>query len=679
MELGYLTKEGYLVSVDSFGQRTICESLRIDESTKTSEFVGVRRTFERVAAVQLTVWLHRKGWANPGERILRRGSGTLYRTRTGYYVIGRNWRRIKGMTVDAYYWRPRPSVFAPFLWKGKFPSKPSKFFPPGRKCSFAFRFLDQTVIGCRRTGRSVQLLGVEFKEFVEFVIGKISAQLEFENEGEAESFAKNFPTVDDPIKIDPVVQMDVQREKRLSPTRKEKNKLLSMSLAVVGIPLAVLAAIIVLRLPFEIADTLQVIPTVLAVLYVPTIFNYRKRLRIENRDLRQKWPQEYFKRWMSQFPQRTGAVIAMMKDLNVTLDPSLIDLKSLQDFLQQQPPGAFFGAMALDISGYLGVAFLQIVGARARFKWVIDSRTGEPGLFVENAYLTVHFIQKIRDIWISKGKEPIDYWLWNTARMAQDRIAMQPIIIYISLGFLKDLGQISQFHDNMRKAIPISLSKQLRMGENVYRTTWIRRPSFEIAWNEIEKQPPGWSLATVVAVPFYTEARTLDGKLEANSPRSPAREDVAIVRFKNNELVPLGVLLHNYLEVGPSYVKRSDQLQIKTVAAVEEAQVITQRVRDLQPQAKEGIGPRNIGQGIPTDSSALFMGRILSVAELENSFSGIALWRVDVEFSGFKLELLVRKDKCTGNPQPGFYMSGILWLLGDLLPPETIPSAEYIG
>ena len=132
MELGYLTKTGHYVEVDSFGRRTICKALRIDESKKSTEFLGMSRSIEGLGQVQVTVWLHRNGWANPGEKILRRGGGRLYRTRTGHYVVGGSWRRIKGMTADAYYWRPRPSVFAPFLWRGKFPDKATKFVPPGR-------------------------------------------------------------------------------------------------------------------------------------------------------------------------------------------------------------------------------------------------------------------------------------------------------------------------------------------------------------------------------------------------------------------------------------------------------------------------------------------------------------------------------------------------------------------
>ena len=57
----------------------------------------------------------------------------------------------------------------------------------------------------------------------------------------------------------------------------------------------------------------------------------------------------------------------------------------------------------------------------------------------------------------------------------------------------------------------------------------------------------------------------------------------------------------------------------------------------------------------------------------------IPLWRVELDISGFSLDILVRKDKCTGTPQVGFYLSGIVWLIGDLLPSEVSTAAEYIG
>src|SRR5439155_22087002 len=141
MELGYLTKAGHYVEVDSFGRRTICKALRIDESKKSTEFLGVSRSIEALGQVHVTVWLHRNGWANPGERILRRSRARLYRTRTGHYVLGGSWRRIKGMTDDAYYWRSRPSVWAPFLLRGKFPVKTIKFFTPGCTLPFLLRLL----------------------------------------------------------------------------------------------------------------------------------------------------------------------------------------------------------------------------------------------------------------------------------------------------------------------------------------------------------------------------------------------------------------------------------------------------------------------------------------------------------------------------------------------------------
>ena len=679
MELGYLTKAGHYVEVDSFGRRTICKALRIDESKKSTEFLGVSRSIEALGQVQVTVWLHRNGWANPGERILGRSRARLYRTRTGHYVLGGSWRRIKGMTADAYYWRPRPSVWAPFLWRGKFPDKATKLFPPGRKRPFVVRFLDQTVTGSRREGRIVELLGFELKDFSQFVIGKLSAELEFEDEASAESFAKSFPAADDRGKLDTAVSVDVGRDKRLAATRREKLTLASCISSIIGIPSLIALLTIALHLPSSDTLPLLEISTVLAVLAIPSVFRYRRRLRSEIRDLRMKWPTEYFRRWTSQFPLRSGALIATLKELNVTLDPTMIDMRPLQNFLQRLPPDTFFGALALDISGYLAHAFLQIVGRGARFNWRPEVGTAEPVLVLDEAYLSINFLNKVRNIWISKGKEELDHWLWNGARVAEDRLALQPIAILIALGFMKEVNQLPQLHDDLRNAIPISLSKQQRMGEHIYRVTWIRKSPFDIAWTEIEKPPPGWGLATIAAIPFCSDTKTLEGKLEASSPRSPSREDLAIVRFKSNDLVPLGVLLHNYLEVGPAYVKRSDQLELKIIAAVEEAQVVTPRMRDLQSQVRESIGPKNMGQGIPMDSQAAFMGRIVSISETANPFTGIPLWRIGIDFSGFNLDVLVRKDKCGGNPQPGLFLAGTLWLVGDLLPSEPSPPSEYIG
>src|SRR5437016_8724319 len=66
----------------------------------------------------------------------------------------------------------------------------------------------------------------------------------------------------------------------------------------------------------------------------------------------------------------------------------------------------------------------------------------------------------------------------------------------------------------------------------------------------------------VLAIPFLSDAQEVTGRLDGSSPRSPRQEDVAIVRLSDLPLVPLGVEVRNFVEVGPTFSSRDGELTL---------------------------------------------------------------------------------------------------------------------
>src|SRR5206468_1123633 len=100
----------------------------------------------------------------------------------------------------------------------------------------------------------------------------------------------------------------------------------------------------------------------------------------------------------------------------------------------------------------------------------------------------------------------------------------------------------------------------------------------------------------VMAVPFSSRTQTWIGSLDGSSPRSPTREDVAIVRFHGNDLVP---------------------------------------------------------------------------------FANLGLWRLGLDVSGFRCDVLVRKDRCDGLPAVGNHFTGRVWICA-IMEPGQVSTGSYI-
>jgi hypothetical protein len=90
-------------------------------------------------------------------------------------------------------------------------------------------------------------------------------------------------------------------------------------------------------------------------------------------------------------------------------------------------------------------------------------------------------------------------------------------------------------------------------------------------------------------------------------------------------------------------------------------------MRETRQEMKDHLAPLEATpEGIPLGPYANVLGRIVSIAELMNPVGNTPMWRLGLDVSGFRIDVLVRKDRCDGHPETGHYFSGSCWLVGSL-------------
>jgi hypothetical protein len=153
---------------------------------------------------------------------------------------------------------------------------------------------------------------------------------------------------------------------------------------------------------------------------------------------------------------------------------------------------------------------------------------------------------------------------------------------------------------------------------------------------------------------------------------------VAILRLQGNDLVPLGVQIVNYPEIGPEFAKIQGSLTLRTIAVADKGQILTPRLRRSRPEFKDFLAPIDGHEtGVPLTPYANVLGLIQLVEETANPLTGLGLWHIRLDVSGFRCSVIVRKDRCEGIPSPGNHFTGRVWLAGRL-EPERSPAASYI-
>ena len=670
MEWGYLTREGHLVVADSLGRRFFFKAYRIDTAGSFIEFLGNRRPMERVGNVTVEVALHRTGWTGPPERILRPSVAQLYRTRTRHYAIGPNSRSFRKSS-----WNRDPIVLPPWFSSGKVPQKQTR---PGTSSAFFVSFHDGAIKGCRRDGLTVELFAVELKEFTDFVLGKVTVTLRFETIPEAEAFARQYVTVPDPAAIESVVRVEIDRSRSVSlfkPAPQAADKKASKRngrrflLAALLMNLEIVLIIALSLPPFTVI--LLAVPLIVAT--VTSLRERQARDTPERQDLSAKWPARVWDRWAAHVPAHAAATASLLKEIGIELDQTAVDLDPLDAFLRKLPPETRFGSAVLGFGALVSQAFLANLGRRVPSEWSYNSQDRMYVLEIRDAYW-VSPLNWVARVWDQKPAETIqsliDLWTGKVCTA----LAFQHRVGFSALGFTPPDGRlpealIARVSADAERLAPESFV----LADAHFRRRRASYGPFTIDLVEtegVDRRGPRY--LPVLAIPFLSDAQEVTGRLDGSSPRSPRQEDVAIVRLSDLPLVPLGVEVRNFLEVGPTFSSRDGELTLHLNAVADKVEIVTPRMREQRPEIKDYLVPMDPREdGVPLSPYARFIGRIEESRETTNPFSKVALWKIRLNISGISLDVLVRKDQCPGLPEAGSFLSGNAWLVADVERPEV--------
>lgn len=670
MELGYLASDGSPVVVDTLGNRVLFSAYNLSETTRTFSFLGKPRPLETLGTARITVRLHRESYGRAGEVVFPPSDMRAYRTRTSHIFVGSTWRALHLLKGGRFATVQRPfgSSLPPI-------TRQAGVTPPADGAPAFVVIEDVSVKACRRTGSTVHLYATEQKEFTDFVLGKLSATIEFPSESAAKAFARDFPQVRDPASVDARVTVDVDRSKKFVWSGKVLTAGAPYLATIAVLEGILLAAAFVARMQIvRFLAPISVGFLIAAVLFQPT---YLIQFRREHVDLAAKFPRTYLERWGKDGAARAGAFYRELRELGIPLDPQAGDLSPLDGFLRSLPRGTYFRAFAMEAAAYVGEVTMDRVGRASPHEWRYDADHGDVVLIADAVDYWVAPLVAVAKVWQSKDARTLDAWSQEFADEFRTRLAFRELAGFEALGFL---SQGWRGFDEAAKAFRAALDKAPAtthvLGEGLFRVRKARYGPFELRLVDAEaKRPTGVEWQPVIAIPLCPDAaRPVRGRLEAPTPRSPAREDVAVVRIERTELEALGVQVANYPEVSASLTAgTSVELQLQAVA--DEARVVGPRMRDRFPEAKDHLTPMHPdSEGLPQSPYARALGRIVEVSELVNPYANASFWRIGLDVSAFRLDVVARKERCDGVPAVGHHLTATVWLVADFGVTPEAPS-----
>lgn len=616
---------------DTIGHKVRYRAYRVDEAARSLETLGVRRPLEFLGEVTAAVYLHRTGWATYSEEVLKHARARLYRTRTSHLLVGAGWKAIECLRL-----KEDPFVSAPFLAAPK--QEPPEL---DDTTSFFVMIEDVTVKGCRQAGTTVELYATELKEFTHFILGKLRVALEFGSPAAAAAFAGNFLQVPDLGLLDLAVTVDVSRRTDLAPPKPPSG----------GAPAPKGATPAPER--YEIAD------------------------------LRSKWPGLAWSRWAEEPRGRAAAFGMALRQMGLPLDPNRFDLETLDGFLRKLPADTLFGSFLMDAAAYVGEAFVSALGVKARHRWTwLQTQPPQAGYVLHFDEIN-HFVSPlswIAKVWGNREATTLHAYVAQWTFEVRTGFAFRHRVEFTTLGFAPTVNQgFKELEARVREDARSAVATTHVLGDARFERRALPYGDFLVYYLTGEIiEPSGPRYLPVMVVPFASPTQPWVGVLDGASPRSPLREDVAVVRLQGNDLVPLGVQVANYAEVGPAFMKRTGPLALKGIAVADKGQILTPRLRAARPEFKDFLAPLDGEEtGVPLTPYATVLGRIDGVGEAMNPLTKLGLWRLRLDVSGFPCEVLVRKDRCEGIPAPGNHFTGRLWLVA-LVEPEAASTDSYI-
>ena len=678
VQLGYLTPAGHPVVVDTLGGKVYYRGMHVSENTRAFRTLGLVRPMESLGVVTVSVLLHRQGWGSRGEVVLRRSRARLYRTRTSHVLIGERWSSIERLRRDVFMEKRMMVVSRPFDSRLPPIVNTPGISPPAGRAPFLLLIHDRDVKAVRSTGVQVHVYATETKEFTDFVLGKLTVEIEFPTEAAATEYARHFPRTTDPRNADSGVKVEVDRSRKVAWTPAMKRALAARAALVVGLSVPMFAIGISI-LASSVRDSVAsgsffILLGLVNAVFIGGFFRWRivRRFALELLDYRARWPRAAMERWAPEFRGHAAGFVHLLSEMGVTLDPTSLDLAPMDRFLRDQPSDTFSGTFGWGAAALLGSALLAAIEKDVPFEWRYSDQHRQPLLVFDSVNLSLSPMARIRNIWEAKAPAPLGEFVSSWSRFIQVRSAFQPMSALSALGFFDgnpdDGTAVDAFTKQMEEALGRIPPESRVLGETPFRVRRLAFGFFEILFCEAEiHRPSGPVFVPVIAVPFCTATQELLAQLEGGSRKSRmAREDVFPVRLAGYEMVALGVQARNYLDLGADLAGRGQDLSLRLVAIADRGEVITPRLRASRPETKDFLAPLNPSpEGLPVNAYANYLGRILSVRDLVNPYKNIRLLRILLDITGFRLEVIVREDRCDGVPEVGHFLHGAVWLIAD--------------
>jgi hypothetical protein len=653
VELGYLTAANHLVTIDTLGWRTLFLAFRFDPGSGQLEHLGHTTTLDRGSLVTISVRLHRRGWAAPGEGFLRPTRATWYRGGGIDLFVGP-----KARSIRVPWWREFAKVHRPYFTTEELLGKAVKAAGAGRGAPCLVWVDRTTVRGSRRTGRTVSVDAIERKEFSDVIWGKLRAEIEFDSEADAIAFAEGLPADGPPNQLDAKIATDIRRSKWVVWTPK-------VVLAVFG-GLAffafVIAGTIVVALEgrFEVAALGGLVDLVWGLWLFsrgfPMILRLRRR---EFVDFLEKWPRVLSERSGADYRAQSTKATAVLNAMGVLADPNVPDLAELDAFLRSLAPETFYGTFALQIGMFTIDHLVHMVGRDLEFWWEYLPDRRECAFRVDAAGLRIYPLTAVMTLWQRRDPEGLAPFIQLYAREIQMRLAfVDSLPAFVALGFTAPgWDAFDKFGPRVDGELAgRARTRTLQAKDRTLRERVLGYGSVEMVILESETGPDQPRFVPIAAFPFVSERPAvlpapsedeLERRLEGPTPDFPPDRVVAwaaaSASILGGDVEPSGTIevcgvVKDDAKIGVQAERAALDLPIPSIS--------------IDEPIEEAVG-------VPLVSVRV---RVADVREAENGFNGTRLWGLLLDFGGIRLPVLARRDAWPKAPAIGDILAGDVWL-----------------
>ncbi len=636
VELGYLTAAGTLVTVDTLAWRTLFPGIRFAPASGTLQWLSGSIALERRSDVTIKVWLHRRGWGRAKETVLRETLATWYR----------------GPGLDLFVGPKAQSIRVP--WRGELAKVHRPFFAlegpikgylqsalahEGAPCLV---WLDHvTVLAWHRVGAAVEVSAVERKEFSDFILGSLTATIEFGSEVDAKAFCDSLPPGRDSVEPPRDGATDISRSKRVVWTPKVLGLVLAAAV-IVGL-VAVGATIGALEGEYTKAAQAAIgSVSGLALLSwaLPALLRVRRR---EFVDLTEKWPRVLCERWGADHQAQAQRAAEVLRSMGLAIEPGRSPLTRVDAFLRALPPETFYGTLGLQVGLLTIERVLYLTGREMEFWWQYLPDRKECAFRVDAAGLRLYPLTAVLLVWQKDDPEGLEPFARIYARELQMRLAFRESLrAVVALGFTaEDWEAFSKFWPRLDGEIAARGNSALRrLDDPALQERILDYGLVKLAF--IEEVPEGDDRPPVptVAFPLVSDPTRVSASVE---PTDDDSECLAMIRTAS---------------AGSRLAASFPPFELESIEGA--------GIRGVEVWGVVQSAGDSPTEGAPPAGLTHLVGRVMEAAEGENSFNRLPMWRVVLDLGEFLLPVLARGDIWTRPPIPGDRFEGEVWIFARL-------------